>query len=118
VHGPPAADGGKTLDGGRELHPLIRGVGLGAADDALGVAFEDERGPATRPRIAGAGAVGVERYSCQYRYRPQLSQTMSPVAARSSWIAWGRMLTRQPPHTAVADTAATATPPRALRMRS
>ena len=32
---------------------------------------------------------------------------MRPVALRSSWTAWGRMLTRQPPHTPAVVTAAT-----------
>src|SRR5438874_3103554 len=61
VDAPPARDGGEALCDCGELHALVRRVGFGAGDDPLGVAIEDERRPASRPGIPGAGAVGVQR---------------------------------------------------------
>ena len=60
-----AGDRGEAFDGRHQLHALIRGVRLGAADDPLDAVLEEEGRPAARSRVAGAGAVGVERYSCQ-----------------------------------------------------
>src|SRR2546426_1168078 len=68
VHGAAARDGGEAFDGRPQLHPLIRGVRLGAAHDPFGAVLDEEGGPAARPRIARAGAVRVEGdlgHSCQ-----------------------------------------------------
>src|SRR3989475_3375701 len=45
VDAPLARDRGEPLDGGRELHALIRRVRLGTADDALLAGVEDDRRP-------------------------------------------------------------------------
>src|SRR5213083_1887758 len=60
VDAPPPGDRGEPLDSGGELHALVRRVRLGAADDTLLAGVEDDRRPATGPRVSGAGAVGVE----------------------------------------------------------
>src|SRR5947208_10060635 len=60
VHASPARDRGQPLDGGGELHALIRRVRRGAADDTLLAAVEDDRRPAAGSRVPGTGAVGVE----------------------------------------------------------
>src|SRR5439155_9376780 len=60
VDAPLARDRGEPLDGGRELHALIRRVRLGTADDALLAGVEDDRRPAAGPRVAGTGAVGIQ----------------------------------------------------------
>src|SRR5262249_19456645 len=129
LHAAAGRDGGEAFDRGRELHALIGGVALRAAHHPLVVALDDDGSPPTGAGIAatctirleddvGSGRRGQAGCTCQYRYRPQLSQCSRVVACFSSWMAWGRMVTRQPPQIALAFTGAMARPLRALRMRS
>jgi hypothetical protein len=48
-------------DRGHQLHAVVGGVRLAALELLLMIAEGENRAPAAGPRIAGAGAVGVDR---------------------------------------------------------
>ena len=50
----------QRFDGGRELHAVVGGRGLGAGEVLALVAGNQQRAPAAGPRVAPAGAVRVD----------------------------------------------------------
>ena len=59
----PLLEDGQGPDDGGELHAVVGGLGLAAADLLLVLPVQQHRPPAPGTGVAGAGAVGVDGYS-------------------------------------------------------
>src|SRR5215207_8071672 len=60
----------ERLDRGGELHAVVGGQRLAAGELLLAALEQEQRGPAARPRIPRAGAVGVDRHPLAHRTSP------------------------------------------------